>query len=219
MKTQLFCLALFLQFWTPAPALANSSANPGADTLTVSIFNDAEVPPTVLAEGKARAALVLRRAGLDVSWMDCGMPGSHPSNSGCTDIAFPRHLSLRLVANHGGLTTDTFGQAYQDAQGEGAYVVVYFGVLSASGPAASVHTGNLLGLVIAHELGHLLLGLQSHSASGLMSPVWQADTLHLAARGSLFFTDAQQDRIRSRFRAAVVRLDHLAAPVNIATGR
>jgi hypothetical protein len=150
--------------------------------------------------------------------MDCGFPGSRVSGPDCNSIAFPRHLSLRLVSTHGGLTQDTFGQAYQNAAGEGAYVVVYFGVLSASKAATTMRPGALLGLVIAHELGHLLLGLNSHSATGLMSPVWQADEIHQAARGNLFFTDLQQFRIRSRYSAAMTRLNP-AARASIGTGK
>ena len=203
----------------PALAGAHSAQDAKSSALTVSIFNDANVPPSVLAEAESRASFVLRRAGLDVSWMDCGAPGSRPSNSDCNAIVFPQHLSLRLVSTHGGSTQDTFGQAYQNAAGEGAYVVVYFGVLAASKPATAMRPGDLLGLVIAHELGHLLLGLQSHSASGLMSPVWQADEISQASRGRLFFTSAQQEQIRSRYSAAVARSNTLSALAHASSGK
>lgn len=219
MRKCIFYLALFLLAMSPTLANAHPSPDVKSAALTVSIFNDARVPRSVLAEAEFRASFVLRRAGLDVSWMDCGVIESRTANSDCTAIAFPQHLSLRLVSTHGGLTQDTFGQAYQDAAGEGAYVVVYFGVLSASKAATTVRPGDLLGLVIAHELGHLLLGLQSHSAMGLMSPVWQAQEIYQASQGNLFFTNAQQERIRTRYSAAVARLNTLRAPAHTSSGK
>ncbi|HEY1422965.1 MAG TPA: hypothetical protein VGF20_05895 [Candidatus Acidoferrum sp.] len=219
MKSRLLYVVLLLPVVFPTFASSHTQPEFNVAGLTVSIFNDAEVPPSVLAEAESRASFVLRRARLDVSWMDCGFPGNRVSGPGCNSIAFPQHLSLRLVSTHGGLTQDTFGQAYQNAAGEGAYVVVYFGILSASKVATTMHSGDLLGLVIAHELGHLLLGLQSHSATGLMSPVWQADEIHQAARGNLFFTDAQQGRIRSRYFATVARLNSATAPSSSSSGK
>ena len=65
-----------------------------------------------------------------------------------------------------------------------------------------IRTGDLLGCVIVHELGHLLLGRDSHSATGLMSAVWQVNELRQASQGILFFTDNQQNRIRALPRSA-----------------
>jgi hypothetical protein len=56
--------------------------------------------------------------------------------------------------------------------------------------------GQLLGHVVAHEIGHLLLGTNSHSASGLMSAGWTAWELLLAAHMKLIFSDEQAVRIR-----------------------
>jgi hypothetical protein len=64
--------------------------------------------------------------------------------------------------------------------------------------------------VIAHELGHLLLGTASHSPTGLMSAVWQDPELQQAARTNLFFTGREGERMRFRFAAATARLRKLS---------
>jgi hypothetical protein len=46
----------------------------------------------------------------------------------------------------------------------------------------------LLGSAMAHEIGHLLKGSNSHSPQGLMSAHWYANELRAAAMGSLDFT-------------------------------
>jgi hypothetical protein len=103
-----------------------------------------------------------------------------------------------LVSTAGPPSEDTFGRTFQNAEGEGNYALVYFNVLATSSVTESVPAGDLLGFVIAHELGHLLLGRDSHSATGLMAPVWQAGEVRMASQGILFFTGDQQERIRLR---------------------
>ena len=55
--------------------------------------------------------------------------------------------------------------------------------------------GVMLGHMMAHELGHLLLG-RGHSHSGLMSAEVAGRTLKLAGAGRLHFTRKQVKRIR-----------------------
>ena len=55
----------------------------------------------------------------------------------------------------------------------------------------------ILGCVITHELGHLLLGPNSHSGSGVMQPQWGRKQVQQALTGGLLFTDAQSKRIQA----------------------
>jgi len=62
--------------------------------------------------------------------------------------------------------------------------------------------GSILGDVMAHELGHLLLPLPGHSWAGIMRPglnmnLWTMDT----------FTKAQARQILSRLRSVTSRTD------------
>jgi hypothetical protein len=107
---------------------------------------------------------------------------------------------------------DIFGQSFQDAAGEGNYVLVYYASIKAFRAATTVPAGELLGCVVAHELGHLLLGTASHSPTGLMSAVWQDPELRQAMRGNLFFTGDEGERMRFRFAAATARLRKLSEP-------
>ena len=55
--------------------------------------------------------------------------------------------------------------------------------------------GCILGHMIAHELGHLLLG-RGHSHTGLMSAEVSGRTLKLAGAGRVQFTRKQVKRVR-----------------------
>jgi len=60
----------------------------------------------------------------------------------------------------------------------------------------------MLGYVIAHEVGHLLLGVNSHSAEGLMCAHWRREELRHASLNFFFFTSKDAANLRSRFAAA-----------------
>ena len=58
----------------------------------------------------------------------------------------------------------------------------------------------VLGHVMAHELGHLLLGNKQHSVAGIMSFPVDRGFLVRAAKRELRFTRSQQRRLRREVR-------------------
>lgn len=186
-------------------ALAGPEARPDKIRLTVSVFNDAHVPPAVLLAAATRAQTVFGKAGVSLTWLDCGTPGHWHSELGCLDVAFPGHLSVRLVPGKQTRSDDIFGQSFLNEQGEGNYINVYVRPLSTAKALEVLQEGDLLGYVVAHELGHLLLGKSSHSDAGLMRARWEVWDLREAARGNLSFSASETERIRVRYFAAIVR--------------
>ena len=55
---------------------------------------------------------------------------------------------------------------------------------------------------MAHELGHLLLGSNSHSRAGIMRAHWQGEELHRLSRGNLWFTSEQANHMRGKLNGA-----------------
>jgi hypothetical protein len=174
-------------------------------SLTVSIFNDAGVPTSVLQQAESRARAVLSDAGVSLTWLDCGVPGHWRAELGCQAIAFPTHFSVRLVGGRKAVSNDTFGQSYLNERGEGNYANVYVTPLSSAKALSVIQEGDLLGYVVAHELGHLLLGKESHSAGGLMRARWEVAELQKGSRGTLLFSRDEAEKIRGRYLAAVAR--------------
>jgi len=62
-------------------------------------------------------------------------------------------------------------------------------------------TDIVLGCVIAHELGHLLLGLNSHSSSGIMQSPWKPEKVRRVMQGTLLFTAEQAKLMQANARA------------------
>jgi hypothetical protein len=187
--------------------------------LTVSVFNDAGVEPSVWFQAQGRATEIMRRSGISLTWLDCGSPVSRMPDPNCSAISYPAHLSVRVVPKISPVKGHIFGQTFQDAAGEGNYALVYYPSIKAFRAATTVPVGELLGCVVVHELGHLLLGTASHSSTGLMSAVWQDPELQQVVRGNLFFSDGEGERMRSRYAAAGARLRKLSEPRYSSSGK
>ena len=205
-------LALLLIVWLATfSTVASAAAAPQEDTpsqpprLQVSLFNDAGVDPATLAEAESRASAIFSHSGIAVDWLVCSAANPNdfsPAVTPCSTLSWPFHLSIRIRPSAISISADTFGQAFLSAAGEGVYSNVYFHNISRGGHSADLPEAELLGCVLAHELGHLLLGTNSHSPSGLMQPRWDSATLSAAARSGLFFTSAQTALLRSRLTPA-----------------
>lgn len=124
------------------------------------------------------------------------------SGSDCGRFHWPTHLAVRVLPKSKHWTSDVFGVAFLSAEDTGCYSSVFYDRASELHSASNVDPSDILGNVIAHELGHLLLGCSSHVSSGIMRARWEEDELYRVARGSLLFTAEQSARMRAKVTAA-----------------
>jgi len=64
----------------------------------------------------------------------------------------------------------------------------------------------ILGLrhsLIAHEIGHLLLGPNGHSSGGIMQPQWEPRQVRHLMMGTLLFTTEQAKLMRAQARTRI----------------
>ncbi len=219
MKTTILGLLVLACGIFPKTLSAHKHVQFSTLNLTVSVFNDAGVEPSVWLQAQGRATEIMRRSGISLTWLDCGSPASRTPDPNCSAISYPTHLSVRVVPKISPVEGHIFGQTFQDAAGEWNYALVYYASIKAFRAATAVPAGELLGCVVAHELGHLLLGTASHSSTGLMSAVWQDPELRQVVRGNLLFTGDEGEHIRFRFAAATARLRKLPEPRYSSSGR
>jgi len=198
-------LFLLLIVWGAAFSTLSDARTPDVVAhVTVSLFDDAHVDPATLAQAQARASEVFAQAGIDLDWLVCAPRDPRdfsPGTSPCSALSWPDHLSVRIIPRGRTVAADVFGQAFVDDSGHGVYSNVYYQNLVLSRDHPGVSNADMLGYVIAHELGHLLLGSNSHSASGLMQATWTPRVLSLA-RPFLVFTPPQSALIHLRLLAA-----------------
>jgi hypothetical protein len=168
-------------------------------TLTVEVDNFANVSPTTLRRGQAITGQILAEAGIILRWVDC--PCEKPRPDATT-------LSLRIIPKLFGSTMSTFrsdhlGFAAATEEG-GVLATVFYDRIRAVGKGGEL--SSLLGLAMAHELGHLLLGLRAHTDEGIMRPYWTREHLRQAHPNQFRFNLEQSQTIRvrvSRYQAAV----------------
>ena len=60
--------------------------------------------------------------------------------------------------------------------------------------------GVILGHLMAHEVGHLLVGAGSHSAVGIMHVPWHLKELEIIRQGAMTFTPKEAERMRTNIR-------------------
>ncbi len=92
------------------------------------------------------------------------------------------------------------GISFLSEGGYGCYADVFYGPMLKLQLETSTRVALILGHAMAHELGHLLLGTNSHSRDGLMAARWNRDDLARAARGDLLFGPEESRRMKSQFK-------------------
>jgi hypothetical protein len=171
--------------------------------LNVRVFNYAEVSPETWNLAQEVAARIIYRTGLETHWLKCSL--SSEGNlipAACEQPAEPSDLVLRLVpvsaATRAQFGEGTLGIAAQPEKGTPGSASVFYRRAEqlARGGAASPPV--ILGHAVAHEIGHLLLGSNSHSPLGLMRARWSRQDLQNATLGNLLLTPEQAEAVRAR---------------------
>src|ERR1700682_765215 len=88
-------------------------------------------------------------------------------------------LELRRTEPRG-----VFGITYLSVGDIGSQADVFYGKIAGFHGIRPEETGTLLGHAMAHELGHLLLGSNSHSVRGIMCAEWRTADLIRMTQGS-----------------------------------
>jgi hypothetical protein len=186
------------------PGMAFSAENYASPTITVQIYNYSLASPTVLVGAEREAGRILRMAGLRAVWLECPVGPFTPGTPGHCEKA-PEATDLRLRVLGAPLTNkfqDTvFGFAVHPVL---ASVYYEYAARRATSDDADFEAPIILGCAIAHELGHLLLGTNSHSDAGIMQPRWESNQFRQLMFGNLVFTTEQsklmQEQAKTRMR-------------------
>ena len=188
-----------------APAAAEE---PPAIEITVRVYNYAAAPANEVARAQHNASVIFAHSGVHLTWLTGTVNPELYRRTRPATRCGPAVLSLRLLPEHmepkGGLPEGIFGFSRMAAGGGFATVAnVYFERVSAMVKGRQSLRGVLLGAMMAHELGHLLLGVNSHSKWGLMSGLLGPRDLAAADRGVLGFSKRESRKLR---KAAVARM-------------
>ena len=168
------------------------------DSLIVRVYDNAGVLAGNRTHAMKDAHTILAGADVDVYWRDC--PGRGRTHPACTNTPAPGELSVRLVKSPKNDEDDrALGRALIDsATGTGTLATVFVDRVQTIASIAKADPWAMVGRVMAHEIGHLLLGTNSHSGSGLMREIWTAKELTRNRPGDWLFSSAQREGLRRR---------------------
>jgi hypothetical protein len=173
-----------------------ATAQDKSSGITVLVNDSAGVKPSVLKQAEREAGRLFEAAGIEIRWVNCAQTNE------CRRILGPEEFVLHIVPGGNTRSDLVFGEAFLGEDGRGQYSDVFFDRLKQA--QGDVNLALLLGAVSAHELGHLLLGSNSHSAIGIMEPRWGQQGLRSLGMGRLLFTPEQARSMRNRISAGAV---------------
>lgn len=202
-----FLLTLGLTAWAQA-----GEGEPGL-RITLRVRNDAEVPEKTLRQAEKEVTKIFHQAGVEASWHHIPAPsGEKPSNSSSTPTAPSPGLQLRIFILPQAMArpleerlpnmAHVFGVAPRTEDNPGHLVYIFYHRVEELVQKQWLleYTPRILGLAMAHEIGHLLLPSNSHTETGIMRAHWyfpsKLDFL-FATYGRLEFTPKQGELIRS----------------------
>jgi hypothetical protein len=166
--------------------------------ITVSVYDDAEVSPDIVIRAEERAARIFLRSGFDITWINCMVLGRQ-SGAACNEFEGASHLVLHITCHEASSTSDAaFGVAFLGPGGTGRYGDVFWKKVQQVHEKSKLEIATVLGSVMAHEMGHLLLGSNAHAIGGIMRARWESGELRQIGRGTLLFLPEQEKRMRLR---------------------
>jgi hypothetical protein len=172
-----------------APASAQDTT---VTTLMVFVVDHAGVLPDVLEQANQETTRIFRGGNVELIWLRGGDPRFKDVSVLRSVITI--HILSREMTDQAKKPESVMGWA---TLGTRIVKVSYFVIqaaLSETSPARR-DIACILGHVVAHEIGHLLLPSGAHSRAGIMQ---ERMDRRLAAVGGLFFTASQAQDIRTK---------------------
>ena len=173
---QRYGLELLLGLFLVTPHIVYGKSNEQQQRLgfTLAVCDLTGLAPEILATARQHAVRIVRSAGVAVTWLDldsrakCSIPNTAS-----------RHFVVVILpkAPSGWTSPDAMGLAPgRTGLHPRAYVFYNYVQIAVDllepGSRRNSGLGILLGHVIAHELGHLLIPGDAHSLTGIMSTQW-----------------------------------------------
>lgn len=197
--------AMLMALMLPNGVRAESSS----PVLTVRLYNTSGIPQPELMAARLEAESILRDTGMDVIFRHCGHRTSEDDASAddavdtCHERLKPAEVVVRVINAPGFSTTlkpEAYGVAYVVQEtSRGWLATVFSDRIDQAAARAGVEAGVLLGRVVAHEVGHLLLGHGYHSTAGVMRAEWPDALLTHASKQDWRFSLTEANRMQHLF--------------------
>jgi hypothetical protein len=167
----------------------------------VQVSDYAKVSPKELASAEGQATAAYRASGLDMVWSSSAWgPATNtvPQLIDVHVVIVPRDMAEKKCRDEG-LGDSVMGTAISSAtEALGRIAYIFYDRIERFAVSQQTPIAHGLAHIMAHEVGHLLIGENSHSDKGLMQPNWNPHASRMQT-----FTATQMQRIRHRFTPAL----------------
>jgi hypothetical protein len=177
--------------------------------VSIRIHDYAHIEDAALARAQEVVSGMYGKIGVRTEWLEPlqqsdGVYDDVGARSTPSDLVII--ILTSAMADRGVIPDGTIGFAAVE-RGVGGRVayVIYDRVRDFAGDT-TVDDMRMMGIVMAHEIGHLLLAHQSHSAGGLMRGRWQQSEFRSSRPHDLHFSEPQAVEIRRTLRLGMVPL-------------
>ena len=156
------------------------------DAPALRVFVYTAVEENTLLRAEVESSRILERAGVGLIWRNCG------NDDPCQIAPDSDHVILRIgkEMRSGGLGCSFVRQA------GGVVAVIGLGNIQRLASSTRIAESQILAAVMAHEIGHLMLG-PAHSGNGLMHGNWDVHDLCQLEQRQLKFDPDQCKRIQA----------------------
>ncbi len=188
------------------PGLAETPANDRAEPrpkITVLVYDYAEVAAETQQNAEKVAAEILATAGVETAWPDCSLAET-PAPPECKRASNPTKLVLRILpgskAARAGyhFRSSICGFTVQrEGVGEGYLVTLFTDCIQETAKNTGVAQSLIMGHMVAHEIGHLLLPIQGHFRRGIMRAKWGPRVWQRASKKLVLFPGKQAELLRA----------------------
>ena len=201
---------LFVTTFSSSAATGYPGGSSRGARITIRLYDQVPVEGATLDRAREVTSRIFVAAGIEIDWVDChGV--RQDGNETCARPLGVNEISVRIVRRPppmlrsenrflNGLTV-----RFNPEGGSGLISIFYDRVEEVAQPmladnlAATIRLCRalVLGYLIAHETGHLLLPNTKHAGHGIMRARLERDDWKLAARGLLIFMRQQSESMRN----------------------
>jgi hypothetical protein len=182
-----------------AQSIVLDSASTPTPTVTIDIHDYAQVPRSALSRAMAEAATIFSGTGIRLEWIVRRQSSTgwylQPASMAAGTIT----VQIIPVLRDERLAEDptTLG-AVPGAHAGGRMAYLFSSRIEVVARRNATTFGALLGIVLAHEIGHVLLPGRPHSALGIMRPFCATQQIQDILVGRRGFSAAETRLMRSR---------------------
>lgn len=192
--------------------MAHCADNPQPEVL-VRVSDAGPLLQQTLLLAETTASEILGSIGVRLHWTNLrSAPDTESRTGACGTSGSVRTIDLRFTYfTPADYKPSVLAEAFPFAKG-GVRINVFYDRIAKVLARRPISAGRILGHILAHETGHVLMQVANHAETGLMKARWGADDYAMMEKTNLSFTQANTILLRSSLaRACSPAADTLGA--------